>query len=88
MMFSVIIVIGLLSFVYLVNFTQLHTKGYQLRRLELEKEKLISVREVQNTNIAKLKSLATLQESNVINRMIPARNPIFIKRDGSFAKLP
>lgn len=80
--------IGLLSFVYLVKFTEIHTKGYQLKRLEIERDKLITAREAKNTNIARLRSLNAIRESNVTSRMVPARNPVFIRSDGSFAKLP
>lgn len=80
--------IGVLSFVYLVKFTEIHTKGYQLRKLEIEKDRLLSTGETQSTNIARLKSLNSIRQSSVTSGMIPARNPIFIKKDGSFAKLP
>jgi len=77
--------IGLLSFFYLVKFTEIHTKGYQLRKLEIEREKLMTAREGQATEIARLKSLNSIRESEATSRMIPARNPIFVKQDGTVA---
>lgn len=80
--------IGLLSFFYLVKFTEIHTKGYQLRKLELERGKLMTTREGKVTEIARLKSLNTVRDSDITSRMIPARNPIFVKQDGTVAQLP
>lgn len=82
------LMIGLLSFVYLVKFTEIHTKGYQLRKIELEKDRLINVGETKNTDIAKLRSLNEIRNSDAISRMIPARNAVYIKQDGSVAQLP
>lgn len=88
LLFSMTFMIGLLSFFYLVKFTEIHTKGYQLRKLEIEREKLMTAREGQATEIARLKSLNSIRESAATSRLIPARNPIFVKQDGTVAQLP
>ena len=80
--------IGLLSFFYLIKFTEIHTKGYQLRRLELERDKLVSVREIKSTSISKEKTLASIKQSSITMNMVPVRNAIYIKQDGSVAQLP
>lgn len=84
-MFSMTVMIGLLTFVYLVKFTEIQTKGYQLRRLEIEKNKLVNAREVQSTDIARMRSLNTIRQSDIALGMVPARNPVFIKEDGTVA---
>jgi hypothetical protein len=88
LLFSMTFMIGLLSFFYLVKFTEIHTKGYQLRKLEIEREKLMTAREGVSTEIARLKSLNSIRESEATFRMIPARNPVFVKQDGTVAQLP
>lgn len=88
LMFSMTFLIGILSFVYLMKFTEIQTKGYQLRKLELERNSLISSTETQTTSIARLRSLKDITDSSIASRMVPARNPIFIRTDGSFARLP
>lgn len=88
LMFSMTFMIGLISFFYLIKFTEIHTKGYQLRKLEIEHGKLVTMHETQNTNIAKLKSLNAVRESEIIKGLVPARNAVFIKKDGTVAQLP
>lgn len=88
LLFGMTFMIGVLSFFYLMEFTQIHTKGYELRRLEVKKDSLITAQEIKSTDIAKLKSLNTIRESSITSGMIPARNPIYIKRDGTVATLP
>ncbi|MBI4994902.1 hypothetical protein HZC21_04650 [Candidatus Peregrinibacteria bacterium] len=88
LMFSMTALIGVMSFFYLVKFTEIHTKGYQLRKLEIEKNKLLTSQEVKRTDIANLRSLQAVRESAIVSTMIPAKNPVFIKQDSSFAGLP
>lgn len=87
-MFSMTFLIGILSFFYLIKFTEIHTKGYQLRRLEVERDRLLTSQESKRTNIEMLKSLKSVRDSEVASRMIPAKSPVFIKQDNSVAILP
>ena len=86
--FTMTFLIGFLGFLYLVKFTEIHTKGYQLRKLELEKTKLLTAQEMQLTNIAKLRSLSTIRESDVASRMVQMKAPIYVTKEGSLASLP
>lgn len=88
LMFSMTLMIGILSFVYLIKFTEIHTKGYQLRRLELERDRLMTARESQSTFIARARSLQSIQGSAVTSGMVPARNTVFFKEGGNVAQLP
>lgn len=85
LLFSMTLMIGVLSFVYLVKFTEIHTKGYTLRKLEVEHDKLITSKETQSMGIARLRSLNEIRTSDVVARMIPMRNPVYIKAEGPFA---
>lgn len=80
--------IGLLSFFYLMKFTEIQTKGYQLQKLELEHSKLVASKETQSTGISKLKTLDEIKNSPIAQTMVPARASVFIKDDGSVAQLP
>ncbi len=88
LMFSMTFTIGLLSFFYLMKFTEIHTKGYQLRKLEIEHSKLLTAQETKVTDISQVKTLSAIRESSIISGMIPARTPIYLQRDGNIAKLP
>lgn len=83
--FSLTFVIGLLSFFYLLKFTEIHTKGYELRKLEIERARLMTAKEIHNTNIAGMKSLSAIRGSQVTRNLVPARSPLFVKQDGSVA---
>jgi len=81
LMFSMILVAGLMSFLYLMQFTDIHTKGYSLRRLETEQYVLKNAQESKYTNISRVRSLSHIQETDQVRRMIPAGNPIYLKPD-------
>ncbi|MEK9132411.1 MAG: hypothetical protein AAB606_01745 [Patescibacteria group bacterium] len=86
--FSMTLMIGVLSFFYLVKSTEIHTKGYQLRRFELEHDKLVTSREIQTMGIAEARSLSSVRQSDIVQHMVPARAAVFITQDGSVAQLP
>lgn len=85
--FGMTFMIGLVSFFYLMKFTEIHTKGYELKKLERERDKLMTVREVHGTNIAALKSLNAVRGSDAAGRMVPMKPPVFLRTDGSVALL-
>lgn len=85
LMFSLTAIIGVMSFFYLIKFTEIHTKGYQLRKLEIEQNKLLTSQETRRTDIANLRSLQSIRDSEIVGRMVPAKTPQFVKQDASFA---
>ena len=84
-MFIMTFLIGLLSFFYLVKFTEIHTKGNQLRRLEIERDRLLTAREGSSVKISNERALHAIKESAVNHNMVPARNAFFVKQDGAVA---
>lgn len=88
LVFSMTFMIGMLSFFYLVKFTEIHTKGYELRKLELERGRLLNLRESQSTGIAQLRSLSAVRDSSIAKTMIPMKNPVFVKEESGVAALP
>lgn len=87
LLFSMTFMIGVISFFYLMNSTEIQTQGFQLRRLEIERSNLENEREVKSTEISRLRSLSVIRDSDITRGLIPMRNPTFIKKDGSIASL-
>jgi hypothetical protein len=88
LLFGMTFMIGLLSFVHLVKFTEIHTKGYQLRKLEIQHDLLVNSKEAQSTDIAQLRALNSIRTSDVAARMVPMQKATFIKEDNAVASLP
>lgn len=86
LMFLMIVMAGIMSLLYLMHFTDIHTKGYTLRKLELERNGLRITKESKQMNIEKVKSLNHIQNSSAVSHMIPARNPIYLKPEAEYAK--
>ena len=87
LMFFMLIMIGILSFFYLVKFTEIHTKGYELRKLEIEHDRLLNAQEIQTTQIARQRSLVEVRQSAIASTMIPAAKAVFITQDSAIAQL-
>lgn len=86
LMFLLLVCIGLMSFLYLVKFTEIHTKGYQLRRIEIEKDSLIASRQIRSTDIARSKSLQHIRERAMEMNMIPATHIVYFQPDAAIAQ--
>lgn len=85
LMFAMGFLIGILSFFYLVKFTEIHTKGYTLRKLEIERQRLLSSRTAADTQIAQERALAAVQARAGQMNMGAARPALFVKADGAVA---
>lgn len=77
---------GLMSLLYLMHFTDIHTKGYTLKKLEIERQELRNQQEIKIMNVAKVRSLARIKESEAVARMVPLKNPIYLKSDTAMAR--
>ncbi len=86
LMFVLIVMAGVMSLLYLMHFTDVHTKGYLLKKLELERDELVEAQEIKQMNLAKVKSLDHIQSSGAIQGMVPARNIIFLKSESEVAQ--
>lgn len=63
------VVAVLLVLVYLGHFNQVATKGYDLRRLEADRQQLMNQYDIKNMKLAEVKSLAKIIESDRIGGM-------------------
>lgn len=79
--------IGLISFFYLAKSTEIQTRGFQLRKFEIERNQLEDERERISMEISRLRSLSSIKESGITYGLVPAKNPVFIKKDGSIASV-
>ncbi len=80
-----LILVGMISLAYLVHSNLNATKGYALKTLELQRSKLLMENEVWDMQIAKVKSLDTLQNDPSIKMMVRADQPLFIRGDTAIA---
>ena len=63
---------------WLMQFSKVATKGYEITRLEVERNKLLTEREVMNVKVARERSLRSfLEEGNSIGHMVVANHPEF-----------
>lgn len=75
-----------MSMLYLMHFNQVATKGYDLKRLEVDRQQLMDQNQMSNMNIDKVKSLDAITGSARIQRMVKANNVSFVRGDTALAK--
>ena len=69
--FLLLVFIGVVGVVFMINFNNSATMGYQLTRLEAERDKLKTVQEQQNINLSRSQSLDYIRTSQRVGGMIP-----------------
>jgi len=83
---GLIVVAVMMSMLYLMHFNQVATKGYDLKRLEVDRQQLLDQNQVSNSNIDQVKSMPSILQSNRIQRMVRANNVSFVRGDTALAK--
>jgi hypothetical protein len=81
----IVVAVGM-SAMYLMHFNQVATKGYDLKRLEVNRQQLMDQNQVSNMNIDKVKSMDSILGSGRIQRMVKADNVMFVRGDTALAK--
>ncbi len=88
---SLIVVLGIVglavSMMYLAHFNQVATKGYDLKRLEIDRQSLLDSNESENMRLADVKSMNAILTSNRIQRMVNVRNISYVHGDTAVASL-
>ncbi|PIQ79341.1 hypothetical protein COV81_02455 [Candidatus Peregrinibacteria bacterium CG11_big_fil_rev_8_21_14_0_20_41_10] len=69
LMFLVLFFVGILSFVYLVHFNGTATRGYEIARLEYERDELLNKREQNNISLSESQTLEFVKNSSRIQQM-------------------
>lgn len=75
-----------MSMLYLLHFNQVATKGYDLVRLEADRQQLLDHNQLSNRSIDQVKSMDSILKSNRIGRMVKANNVTFVRGDSALAK--
>lgn len=81
---SLTILIGLVGFLYMVKFTEIHTKGYAVKKLEIERDELLSEREHQRKDIESLKSMQSVREAT--QYLVVPRKVTFVREESGLAR--
>jgi hypothetical protein len=82
-MFTVAI---LLSLLYLAHFNQVATKGYDLRRLEADRQQLMNQYDIKNMKLAEAKSLANIISSDRVSAMRRPGEITYVRGNTALAK--
>ena len=85
LVFVIIALIALISLAYLANSNRNATKGYALKNLELKRSQLVTENEVWDMEIARVQSLANIQNDEKVKSMVKTNEPLFIRGDTAIA---
>jgi len=85
------IIIGLfviaasLSFIQLAHYNKVSTKGYELRRLEADRQQLMTQYELKNMKVAEAKSMSVIAVSDKTASMVRPANVEYIRGNTGIA---
>lgn len=85
MIMGLIIVAVSLSLIYLAHFNSVATKGYEIRRLEADRQQLMTQYDIKNMKLAEARALATIIESDKAGGMRRPGQVEFIKGNTALA---
>jgi hypothetical protein len=81
--FSLMVVVILLalsvSLLYLAHANRTATRGYALKKLEIEKNSLRTDLEIWESRVSAARSLSAIEESEILRKMERVKNPIYLK---------
>jgi hypothetical protein len=83
-MFVISVLLGLM---YLAHFNQVATKGYDLRRLEADRQQLMNQYDIKNMKLAQVKSLTHILDTNRISAMRKPSEIIYVRSSTALAKV-
>jgi hypothetical protein len=82
----VLLLVGVtISILSLARFNQDATKGYDLKRLEVDRQALLNEYEISNMHLAQVKSFSTILSSSRIRRMTKPSAVSFVRGDAILA---
>jgi hypothetical protein len=81
--FSLMIVAVLLalaiSLLYLAHANRTATRGYAIKKLEIEKNELTTDLEIWDQQVSEARALETIKNSPVVRGMVSVRNPEYVR---------
>ena len=84
--FFIIFLVGVICFIYLSYFNRIATKGYHLKKLEIEREELMNTKEVNNMQLSQVKALDYIRSSEKVKNMVRTNNVLYLRGDTVLAK--
>ena len=75
----------LMSLLYLAHFNQVATKGYDLRRLEADRQQLLNQYDIKNIKLAEVKSLYNIASSTRASAMRRPGEVIYVRGNAALA---
>lgn len=74
------------SLIYLAHANRVATRGYSIKKLEIEKTNLITDNEIWRQQVSEAKSLATVGDSPVVKKMTAVRDATYVRVGDTVAK--
>ena len=84
---ALIIAAVVISLIYLAHFNKVATKGYDLRRLEADRQHLLGEHDLKNMRLADVKSMVNILNSQKVSGMRRVNDLIFIRGNTALASL-
>lgn len=84
--FVVITLALVVSLIYLAHANRVATRGYVLKKLELEKNELVTEQEIWQQKVSEAKSLGAIKSSSVVENMRRVRESIYVRTNMEVAK--
>jgi hypothetical protein len=78
MVVSVLLALAV-SLIYLAHANRTATRGYILKKLEIEKNDLRTQSEIWEQKVSEAKSLSALEASGVLSKMVDVEKPIYLQ---------
>ena len=85
LMFILMAFIAVLGFIYLYDFNANATVGYELSKLEYERNKLLTVQEQNSIDISKSQSLEYIMQSSSVRKMVKVSSVDYLGKDTALA---
>lgn len=88
LMLMMLVLFCVIGFLFLQNFNTLATKGYEVRKLENERMKLVKANEINDLHASEARTLGSIMESDVVQRMVRVddKRVTYIKAETGVAK--
>lgn len=74
-----------ISFLYLAHFNQVATRGYDMKRLEVDRQQLLEQYEGKNAHLSSAKSLDVIAKSGRVSSMVKSGELTFVRGDTALA---
>lgn len=76
---------ALVLVMYVVNFNSASTKGYELKRLEIDRQDLLLSTEQQALQISEAKSVEDIKNRTILKYMVKSGTPLYMRTDTAVA---